>query len=74
MRISAQMSIVMAALFAILCFGFAITGFTSLDAITDPEQLADARGFAWFWTFLGAVAVLFGLIGVWIVRTQTHGE
>jgi hypothetical protein len=68
------MSIVMAALFAIFCFGFAFSGFLSLDGITDPEQLADARGFVWFWTFLGSVAVLFGLIGVWIVCTQSDGE
>lgn len=70
MKISAQMSIVMAAIFAILCFGVAIRGFTSLDGITDPAVLSDARGFAWFWAFLGAVAVLFGAVGVWIVRTH----
>jgi hypothetical protein len=61
---------VFAALFAIVCFSVAITGFTSLADITDPTQLSDARGFAWFWAFLGGVAGAFGLLGWWIVRTH----
>lgn len=74
MKISAQMSVVMAALFAVLCFGFALSGFSSLDTITEPAQLSDARGFAWFWTFLGTVALVFGALGVWIVKTHKDGE
>ena len=35
-----------------------------------PALLSDATGFAWFWTFLGTIAAIFGLIGVWMVRTQ----
>jgi hypothetical protein len=68
------MSVVMAALFAVLCFGFALSGFSSLDTITEPAQLSDARGFAWFWTFLGIVALVFGALGVWIVKTHKDGE
>jgi hypothetical protein len=74
MKISAKISVVMAAIFASICFGVAIKGFTSLGDIGDPAQLEDARGFAWFWTFLGALAVLFGAIGVWIVKTQKDGN
>jgi hypothetical protein len=70
LKISAQMSVVMAALFAIVCFAVAIQGFTSLDGIVDPALRADAIGFAWFWAFLGAVAVTIGAIGVWMVRTH----
>jgi hypothetical protein len=69
MRISAQLTMVMAAIMALLCFGVAITGFTSLGEITDPEVLSDARGFALFWAFLGIIAVVFGLASWWIVRT-----
>lgn len=69
MKITAKLSIFIAAVFAVICFGVAITGFTSLGEITDPAQLSDARGFAWFWTFLGMIAVVFGAVGVWIVRT-----
>jgi len=74
MKLSAKMSVVLAAIFAAICFGVAITGFTSLGDITDPTQRADALGFAWFWAFLGAVAVAFGGIGIWIVKTHKEAE
>ena len=70
MNISAKMSVVMAAIFAVVCFGVAITGFTSIGGIEDPVQRADGLGFAWFWTFLGGVAVVFGALSVWIIRTH----
>lgn len=74
MHISAKLSVVLAAIFAAVCFGVAITGFTSLGDIADPVQLSDARGFAWFWTFLGMVAVVFGALGVWLVKTHPEGD
>jgi hypothetical protein len=64
------MSVVMAAIFAAVCFSVAITGFTSLGDIADPVQKADAVGFAWFWAFLGAVAVVVGALSLWILRTH----
>ena len=67
------MTIVMAAIFAAICFGVAITGFTSIGEIADPAQRADGLGFAWFWTFLGVIAVALGAVSFWIVRTQ-EGE
>ena len=70
MKISAQMSVVIAAIFAVVCFSVAVTGFLSLDGIEDPVRRADSIGFAWFWTFLGIVATTFGGIGVWMVRTH----
>ncbi|HET7526163.1 MAG TPA: hypothetical protein VFK10_09505 [Burkholderiaceae bacterium] len=74
MKITAQMSVIIAAIFALVCFGVAISGFASLGDIADAQQLADAKGFAWFWAFLGAVGVLFGVIGVWLVKTSSHGD
>ena len=74
MKITAQFSVVIAAIFAAICFGVAITGFNALDSITDPVQLSDAKGFAWFWAFLGSVSVVFGAVGIWLVRTQKDGE
>lgn len=74
MKITAQFSVVMAAIFAAICFGVAITGFNALGSITDPVQLADAKGFAWFWVFLGSVSVVFGAVGIWIVRTEKDSE
>ena len=70
MKISAQMSVIIAVIFALVCFGVAIDGFTSLGHITDPTQLDDARGFAWFWAFLGSIGLLFAVVGVWLVRTE----
>lgn len=73
MKISAKMSVVLAAIFATVCFGVAITGFSSLGDIAEPAQRADGLGFAWFWTFLGVVGVAFGILGVWIVKTHRDG-
>ena len=74
MKITAKLSIIIAAVFATVCFGVAITGFSALGDITDRTQLADAKGFAWFWTFLGMVGVAFGAIGVWLVKTDKGSE
>lgn len=74
MRISAKLSVIFAAIFAVICFGVAITGFTSVGDIEDPVRRSDSLGFAWFWTFLGCIAVAFGAIGVWLVRTHKEGD
>ena len=70
MNISAKLGVILAAIFFVFCLGFAVTGFSSIDELTDPVKAADARGFAWFWTFLAGVAVLFGFLSWWIGRTQ----
>jgi len=74
LKISAQATVVIAAIFAVICLAVAITGFTSLGDIADPTQAADARGFAWFWTFLASVAIAFGLLAWWIARTHREDE
>ena len=74
MKISAQMTIVLAAIFALVFFGVAITGLNAIGEMTDPVQIADARGFAMFWAFLGCVAVIMCAISVWMVRTNKDGE
>lgn len=74
MKITAQFSVIMAAIFAVICYAVAFKGFTSLDGITDAMLLADAKGFAWFWVFLGSVSVVFGAVGIWIVRTEKEGK
>lgn len=70
MRVSARLAMILAIIFAAFCLGFAITGFTSLREITDPQQASDARGFAWFWTFLAGVGIVFGLLSWWIGKTE----
>ena len=74
MKISAQMTIVMAAIFALVFFSVAFVGFYSIAEMTDPVQIADAKGFAGFWAFLGCVAATMSAISVWIVRTQKDRE
>ena len=61
-----------AAIFAAVSLSVAITGFTSLGDMTDAAAIADAKGFAWFWTFLASVAIGFGLLAWWLARR--HGE
>jgi formate-dependent nitrite reductase membrane component NrfD len=63
---------VVAAIFAALCLGVAFTGFASLGDIDDAVELADAKGYAWFWTFLAGVAIVIGLASAWMSRTQTN--
>ncbi len=74
MKITAKFSVLMSAIFAVICFAVAITGFSSLGDIVDPVQLADAKGFAWFWAFLGTVSVAFGGLGIWLIRTHRDGD
>lgn len=70
MKITARVSAILCVVFAALCAGVAITAFTSLGGITDPVQHADAKGFAWFWTFLAAVAVVFGGLSWWMAGME----
>jgi hypothetical protein len=74
MKISAQLATILAAVFALVCFGVAIQGLTSLDGITDPTQLADARGFAGFWAFLGAIGVLCAGVSWFIAKREDEKE
>ena len=69
MRVTAQMTLVLAAIFAIVCYGVAITGFTSMGEMTDAAKIADAKGFAWFWVLLGTLAAAMGAVSIWIIRT-----
>ena len=74
MKFSIQATMVIAAIFAAICLGVAITGFTSLSNITDPTEVTDARGFAWFWTFLASVAIVLGLLAWWVARNHREDE
>ena len=69
-----KMSVIFSAIFAVVCFGVAITGFSSLGDVADTAQKADGFGFAWFWTFLGIVATFFGGLGWWFLKTHKEGE
>jgi hypothetical protein len=74
MYISPKFALIAAAPFALFCLGFAVNGFLSLGEIGDPEQLADARGYAWFWMFLAAIAIASGAVSWWLMRTQQQED
>ena len=74
MKFSLQATMVVAAIFAAICLGVAVTGFFSLSDITDPAEVADAWGFAWFWTFLGSIGIGLGLLGWWMTRSHMEDE
>ena len=70
MKFSAQITMVGAALFAFLCLGYAAYGFMSLGELTDEKMISDARGFAFFWAFLGAIGLAFAAVSWWIAKTE----
>ena len=74
MKISAQLGMIISALFAVVCFSVAGKGFLSLDEIADATQRADSIGFAWFWAFLGLVAAAFAGLNFWIAKTTRHED
>jgi hypothetical protein len=67
-------TMVAAAVIASLCLGVAISGFTALGELTDPAQIADAKGFAWFWAFLGCIAIAMGVLAWWFATRHNEAE
>ena len=72
MKITIQATAVIAAIFAIICFGVALYLFQSAPEIADATAAADTRGFAWFWAFLGAIAAVCGAAAWWILRSASR--
>jgi hypothetical protein len=71
MYLSAQMTLAIAILFAIVCCAsVAITGFMSLGDLTDRSCIPTPPAFARFWTFLTVVAVVFGVVSWGIMRKE----
>jgi hypothetical protein len=64
------MAMMMSAIFAALSLGFAVYGYFSLGEVTDSTQASDARGFLYFWAFLGSIAIGLGVLAWWIERLQ----
>jgi NADH:ubiquinone oxidoreductase subunit 5 (subunit L)/multisubunit Na+/H+ antiporter MnhA subunit len=68
MKFSLQATLVIGVLLALAAAGVAFTGFMSLGEITDPALHSDAEGYAWFWTFLAAVAAVVAALAGWMAR------
>ena len=73
MRISAQMAVRLCAAFALVCLGFALNGFLALPTTTDAQERDLISGYAWYWTFLGGVALAFGVVS-WLITRGKFGE
>ena len=72
MKISAAIAVWLCAAFAVVCLIFAYGGFSSLPQLTDPAQRDASLGYAWYWTFLAAVAAVFGLLS-WLIKKGKLG-
>ena len=72
MHISPKFAAFAAAPFALICLGVALNGFLSMGEITDPEQVADARGYIGFWLFLAVIAVVSGVLSWWLMSAQQN--
>lgn len=58
MKLTAQMSFWGALVFGLVCLGVGVHGLWSLGGLADEAVRADAQGFAWFWLFLAAIALV----------------
>ena len=59
--------------FALVCFGFAFSGFSVLETLTDAAERELSRGYAWFWMFLAAVAMVFAVLS-WMIKEGKLGD
>jgi hypothetical protein len=73
MKISAGIAMWMCVAFALVCFGFAFSGFSALETLADEAERELSRGYAWFWMFLAAVAMVFGVLS-WMVKEGKLGD
>jgi len=72
MKISAAVAMWMCGAFALLCLGVALHGFLSLDGVTDPADREASLGYIGFWTFLGTIAIVFGVLS-WMIKQGRFG-
>ncbi len=74
MKLTLHMTSLVGIVFALVCLGVAMTGFLSLDEITDATQLADAKGFAWFWAVLGGIGIAAAVTARWLVQRDDRAD
>lgn len=72
MKLSAQLVFWLSLVFAGVCIAYAGFGFSSIDAAADPQVVADSRGYAWFWLFLGGIGVFMAVVS-WLMAKGRLG-
>jgi hypothetical protein len=73
MKISGAVAMWMCVAFALVCAGFAYNGFVGAQTLTDSAERELSLGYAWFWTFLFAVAAVFGVLS-WLIKVGKIGS
>ncbi len=63
----------MCAVFGVVCLGVALDGFVGLAGVADAAERELIAGYAWFWTFLAAIALVFGALS-WMVKEGKLGK
>jgi len=70
MKLSAQITLYISIAFALLCVAYALYGWVQVGGMPAGQERDDARGFVYFWLFLGAI----GIASAWISRRMMRGE
>ena len=73
MYVSARIAVWLCAVFALVCLGFALRGFLALPSTSDTQERDLISGYAWYWTFLGVVALVFGVLS-WLITRGKFGD
>ena len=68
MRLSAQLTLYISIAFALLCFGYAAYGWYQVGAMPVGQEREDARGFVYYWLFLGAIGAAMAWVSWWMMR------
>lgn len=72
MKISARIAVWLCAGFALVCLYVAFSGFTALGGLADQADREASLGYAWFWTFLGVIAIACGVLS-WLIKEGKFG-
>jgi hypothetical protein len=70
MKLSAQLTLYMSIAFGLLCLGYAAYGWVELGGMPAGQERDDARGFVYFWLFLGAI----GAVSAWVSWKMARAE
>ncbi len=73
MKLSTQLMFWISLAFSALCLAYAYLGFSALDPAMSEDVREASRGYAWFWTFLAAVALVFGVLS-WMMKEGKLGR
>lgn len=70
MKLSAQITFVMSVAFAVLCLGYGAFGWHELAGVSPGPERDDARGYVYFWAFLGAIGVVSAVVSWRMMRGE----